>query len=686
MRRPLMVLTLAAVTVAAAPVAAGAATLHVRSGAPARGTGSAAQPFGTLTALAAASGPGDVLVVDPSTGPALDGGIALKPGQTLRGGGPAVVGAAAGSALPVLTNTKAATLDGDAIRLADGATVENVVVRGAARGAIYGLDTTGVTITGNDVSGHNTSCTYGFLVQPFTAPTGVPFVGGGVPPKIGLAPQNGWAGIMVDGRSASGAIAIAGNLVHDAQCGDGIDIRAAGTSRLTATVDRNVVRGLAQGATLAPVGSVLAIGMQARDHARLDVTQSGNTQTDIGSVNADCEGQFANVSESGVLTDRVTRNTFRRGIGGFSCNGFESIISNGDGTLDTVLTDSTFEDNEGDMFEEGNLGAGSTMHWDMRRVVARRTRQRGANGPTAGDPGAGAIPFNLGDCMVLGHNGAGNTTVFHMSDTVLEDCNNGIAALSAPALGNGSGPAGSLIVDVAHSRIAGNAKYGIEFLNDGPSRALALKVASTEVTGNGGYGVGIEQPATGSTQRADLDLGGGSLGSAGGNCLVGNGKADLAATGLKVHAQRAWWGRAGGPGARQVATSAGGSANTAAPLAARPDCGPRPAAAPLTLAVGRQRLATALGRGLLVRARCGDACSVTLAVALTRARDVARGRFASRRLTTVTRRLAAGRALRTRIALPRRLRGVGPTTLLVTATVTPADGPPVVVRRRVALV
>jgi hypothetical protein len=91
------------------------------------------------------------------------------------------------------------------------------------------------------------------------------------------------------------------------------------------------------------------------------VTQDGNTQTDIGSHDADCEGQFANTSESGVIVETVERNTFQRGIGGFSCNGFEAIVSNGGGTIDITLRHSTFEDNPGDMFEEGNLGAGSTM-------------------------------------------------------------------------------------------------------------------------------------------------------------------------------------------------------------------------------------------------------------------------------------------------------------------------------------
>src|SRR3954447_10715055 len=229
-----------AVVVLCAAPRADAAVFHVRAAAPDGGTGSAAAPFGSLAEVEAASGPGDTIVVDPA-GAALDGGIALKPGQRLAGG-PASAGAA-----PVLTNTQASRLDGDAVRLADGVTVSGIVVRGAVRGGIYGLDTVGVTIAGNDVSGHNTSCAAGFLVQPFNVPTGVPFVGGGVAGNGTLAPQNGWAGIMVDGSRASGSVTIARNVVHDGTCGDGIDVRAAGTSDLDARVDGNSVTRLKQG-------------------------------------------------------------------------------------------------------------------------------------------------------------------------------------------------------------------------------------------------------------------------------------------------------------------------------------------------------------------------------------------------------------------------------------------------------
>jgi hypothetical protein len=569
--RALAVLVVAAIWCGSAATAR-AAVFHVRAGAPAGGDGSAAAPFASLDAVQNAAGPSDTIVVDPAATP-LDGGIALETGQRLEG--------RPGS---VLTNSDASRLDGDVVRLADGVTVTGLVIRGAVRGGIYGLDSVGVTIEGNDVSGHNTSCAAGFLVQPFNVPTGVPFVGGGVAGNGTLAPQNGWAGIMVDGSRASGSITIARNVVHDGTCGDGIDVRAAGTSDLEARVDGNTVTRLKQGDIQgAETGSVLAIGMQARDAARLRVAQDGNTQTDIGSEGADCEGQFANTSESGVIVESVDHDTFRHGIGGFSCNGFEAIVSNGGGSIDVTLRDSTFEDNPGDMFEEGNLGAGSTMRWDMQNVIARHTTERGANPVFSSDPGANPIPFNLGDCMILGHNGGGNATYFRMRDTVLEGCNNGVTALSGLAASNGEGLPQGLVLDVDHSRIAANAKLGLQVLNSTPLRLLQTHIAHSEITGSGSYGAAFDEAAGATTERAEIVLRD--------NCLTANAKADVEATRYAADADGNWWGRPSG----RVASSQGGSVSARRPLVDRPDCGPRPPSA-----------AAARGRtGLRVRVRPG---------------------------------------------------------------------------------
>ncbi|MGY2062960.1 hypothetical protein ACW9HQ_49420, partial [Nocardia gipuzkoensis] len=111
-------------------------TWYVDAAAAPGGDGTARAPFATLAQVQAASRDGDTIVVVPAAA-ALDGGIALKPGQHLIGGGPAVLDAPSGSALPRLTNTTAAH-DGDAVVLASGSEVRNLAITGARRGGIYG--------------------------------------------------------------------------------------------------------------------------------------------------------------------------------------------------------------------------------------------------------------------------------------------------------------------------------------------------------------------------------------------------------------------------------------------------------------------------------------------------------------------------------------------------------------------
>src|SRR5206468_1877770 len=109
-------------------------------------------PFNSLAAVEQASSPGDTIVVQASTldVPPLDGGIALKSGQRLIGDGPPVV--QLGQPLvqggpPLVTGTELAMQprianssgdqhNGDAVELADGTAVENIVITTAYRGAI----------------------------------------------------------------------------------------------------------------------------------------------------------------------------------------------------------------------------------------------------------------------------------------------------------------------------------------------------------------------------------------------------------------------------------------------------------------------------------------------------------------------------------------------------------------------
>jgi hypothetical protein len=318
--------------------------------------------------------------------------------------------------------------------------------------------------------------------------------------------------------------------------------------------------------------------MQALDEAELRVSQNRNSQTFIGSEDADCEGQFANTAGSGEIYETVNHNTFAHGIGGSSCNGFETIVSTGDGTIDVVLKNSTFRDNQGDMFEEGNLGAGSTMRFVAENVIVDGTHERGENPPGSSDGGNNPVPFNLGDCMVAGHNGAGDSTTFVMRNSVFKNCNNGLSLLANVGQGNGSGPSKELVAEITDSVITSNAKYGFHVANDTPMDALHVKVAGTEISGNGARGASFEIPtsALGSPTDVKLDLGGGALGSPGGNCLFGNGSADVEANSLPVVADNNWWGQPGGPQPGQTATAGTGTITSNAGLSAKPACGLQP--------------------------------------------------------------------------------------------------------------
>lgn len=267
------VLFLAAITagvmIAAADAAADDSTYprrwYVTASASAGGNGSATAPFNTLSQVQQSSGPGDTIIVVPSplSVPPLDGGIVLKAGQRLIGGGPPVVkfgaplihsgppvaGPSGLSSLPRITNTSSAANSGDAITLANDTDIENLVIIGPNRGAIYGQDVIGVTVSGNDISGFNTSGTVGFVVQPFNLATftaGVgDFLASGVPA--------GWAAILIDTANVSTTLSIANNYLHDGVCGDGIDTRGMNTGDITVQVNYNFITRLVQ------CGSVSAI-------------------------------------------------------------------------------------------------------------------------------------------------------------------------------------------------------------------------------------------------------------------------------------------------------------------------------------------------------------------------------------------------------------------------------------------
>lgn len=547
--------------------AASARTWYVSASAEPGGNGTPAKPFQTLTAVESASKAGDIIRVLASE-EALDGGIRLKARQQLIGSGPAVTSLAATAPAPQVTNTTGARLDGDAVRLADGAAVRNLRIFGAHRGAVYGSETTGVTVAGNDISQQNTSCTPGFLIPEFVAPTNIPGVG--IPIVGGL--QNGWAGIMIDAAERTGGTAlITGNLVHDALCGDGIDVRTSGAATYRVRIEDNDIHSLQQGPDFK---SILAIGLQARDHSTLFADITRNTQAnlgnpgdlDFGPEGADSEGVFVNGVGPSTLDAVVTHNRYTNEaeLGGFSANGLE-MVTMGDGSrASVVIRDSYFSGPPGDVIEEGALGTNARLDMVLERVTAERS---------TGVGNTWVLPFNNGDCLLAGSLGAGNDVRLDVRDSVLRDCSNNGLSIGSNVV-NGDGPTKNIALAVDASTITRNRGGNIGIRNYTGLENLTIKVQRTDLAGSSGRGSSVADLAAedqGTTDRSVIDFGGGALGSLGGNCVGEGLGSGLAANVVRydVSAQRTWWGQPGGPAPLSTLV-AGGHLDTSAPLAAAP--------------------------------------------------------------------------------------------------------------------
>ena len=515
------------------------ATVYVSATAEPGGDGSRRAPFNSLALGERASVRGGRIVVlsSPQGVAPLDGGIRLKAGQMLIG-----VGRSAR-----IANTDAKRHSGDAVRLANRVTVHNLEIVGASRGGIYGKNVRGATIRGNDVSGHNVSCTPGFHIPPFVVPTTVP--GAGIPISDGL--HNGWAGIMVDAGRGTGRVRIVNNRVHDSDCGDGIDVRVRRTARFRAVITRNVVRDLRQGEGFE---SVLAIGLQTKDRSSLVAHLDRNVQTNLGNEEdpgagpegADSEGIFVNPAGPSRMRVDVNRNTYTNphGLGGFSANGLE-FVSMADGSrARVVVRNSTFSGTPGDVMEQ--LGLGTNARLTMKLVDVIATRSIGHAGSGYGN--TFLIPGNNADCLLAASGGAGNVVELTIRDSQLTECaNNGLTFGSAVA--NGEGATEKLSLDIADTEITGNRGANLRVGNLTELKTLSVKVQRSNLsdaqgTGSGTANVTFEEQGT--TERSVIDLGGGTLGAAGSNCLAG-GTLAAEVLGYDVSAKTNWWGSPGGP-------------------------------------------------------------------------------------------------------------------------------------------
>ena len=257
------------------PATGEAATWHVKADQSRSGNGTRNAPLSSLQEVEAASGPGDTIYVLPSQR-ALDGGIQLKDGQQLIGLGTPVNTANVHSAHARITNTSGARYDGDAIRLARNNVVQNIHIDNAFRSSILGVNAVGAQLRDNlmtnDMAVHDLFAIEG----PAPAACGTPCVGEWPHGYIIFAPQTNHFGAITlvscgpDARvlpkldtlmqtqsycsflgapgsvASVGTVEITGNVITDSNS-DGIMLIDDTGVQASFLIDQNVIKDLSQG-------------------------------------------------------------------------------------------------------------------------------------------------------------------------------------------------------------------------------------------------------------------------------------------------------------------------------------------------------------------------------------------------------------------------------------------------------
>jgi hypothetical protein len=487
-----------------------AKTLYVSAIGPTTGTGTLAAPYNTLAQVELASAPGDTIIIlaAPVDTPPLDGGIALKRGQTLVGEGPKV---ATETQLLTTAARIANTTDahnGDAVVMADNSSASNIVIATARRAGVYIGDVTGVTVAGNVISAANSSCTasLGYEGRLFTG-----------------RPMHGYAAIMADYAGHTASLSVLGNRIHDGTCMDGIHIGASKNSVVSGRIDNNVITRLQQGKMFI---SVLGIALETKDDAILNVTSDGNSQTFIGNPlggapDADCEGLLSHQT-GGQIRWTITRNHFAHGMGGSSCNGAEFFISENHANSTIAIFDSIFRDTQGDMVQNINLGTGETT-LTMERVSISHTHLAVApNGPPesrGSHPAGNEAGRPRGHCVLLVAQGPGGVNRAKIAQSDISDCaGDGVFMYYAPFLA-APGESRELSMDIDRSTISSSHGYGVRWANYGAVQLASVKMRNSFVVGS------IDKAAVALMQSGSIGKSAGNrfdfgtMADFGGNCL-----------------------------------------------------------------------------------------------------------------------------------------------------------------------
>ena len=533
MRRILVVLSLVLFTAATSE----AADWYVKAGAPHPGNGSKNRPFTSLDQVEAASAAGDTIYVLQSQG-VLDGGIQLKDGQRLIGLGPKVNTANGNSARAKLTNTSDARYDGDAVRLAKNNLVENLHIDNTFRSAILGINAVAAQLRNNRMT--NIMAVHDLFAIEGPAPStcaGGTCLGEWPNGYILFASQTNHFGAITlvtcgpgarstvtlnnnpDVRSqgyckfldpaagsvpSTGNVVISGNVIQDSNS-DGIMIIDDLGVQATATVTDNVIKDLSQ-----DLPDPLAVGIT--DHV---VRSRGFTLIAI-------ENTVSNLA----ITDMIASNLSP--FGNFAADGIVFLTAGLNPVSNATVTDVEVSNpllsgdvSNGDSIEIQHRGStNGVLNVDILRARLSDPASTNIKIIESANPESGTYNVSVTDSVLTNVNGAGaeDYQIRFSGNARTNAALGGTATtkairvflknVSISGLGGGIGNAGAsnnnnvptFQIRVEDSSLSDLQREAIFYRQD-PSKTIG--------TGPGG---------------AVIDLGGGPLGSTGGNRIVNNGQ------------------------------------------------------------------------------------------------------------------------------------------------------------------
>lgn len=504
--------------------------LHVDNTAPGGGDGTQASPFNTLAAAQAAATAGSVIYVHTGNGTSAgqNAGITLaQAGQSLVGAGTGLVWDGdkfstgsrfqsapknttiiASGAAPVITNAagNAVTITADNVKVS-GLTINGATARGISASNVDNLKITDITVTGNA--------------------------------QGGIYLEANGASASLDNLYINNITASANNTAT-AYKGADVNIRIQNGGRVSSPVISNVT------------GSNTIVSN--KHSVMFDATDGGTvTSPRISNITSTGNGYRDTLIIQSTETVYATGADFE-----FS----DAVISDISGTsnlwevLGIYLSNGSANNMQVSGLSATNGGYGALYIYNdggsvMDDMTISDVTSTGGSSYSAfyvsANDGAVISDFTVSDATIANHAGYG---------MAFESYNY--------ATGTGAGTISNVSVsDVTLTGSTGRSGFAY-YTNDTRGSVFSARVENMTSTGNAQYGVRIENIGTGAS--INLDLGGGTLGSAGNNSIYSNTLDDLYVDldGGELKAENNWWGVNTGLAPARI-TSVGGSTVDASP-------------------------------------------------------------------------------------------------------------------------